>query len=147
MAYLFGRRLREYSLEELGQFKLISDVLGGFSYSRSLSLFMERALELLALNGNLYTVLQDVRSENGANRPFYPDARFLTEIVNSDGAEVKICSWLKSISCVDVACEVKTDSSPPIERYRIRKTCEKVRVPDLVPIHFQAGPPLKGDLN
>ncbi len=31
--YLSGRRLREYSLEELGQFQVITDVLGGFSYT------------------------------------------------------------------------------------------------------------------
>ena len=52
--YLYGRRLREYSFEELGQFQLITDVLGGFSYTRYLSLFMEKALGLLELNGNLY---------------------------------------------------------------------------------------------
>ena len=40
MRYLSGRRLREYSLEELGQFRLVTDVIGGFSYTRDLSLFM-----------------------------------------------------------------------------------------------------------
>lgn len=67
--YLFGRRLREYSVEELGQFQVIADVAGGFSYAQYLSLFMERALGFLALNGSFYTLLQDVRSENGTNSP------------------------------------------------------------------------------
>ena len=58
--YLFGKRLRAYSLEELGKFQVISDLLGGFSYTTSLSLFMENALVLLELNGNFYTILQVV---------------------------------------------------------------------------------------
>jgi hypothetical protein len=31
--YLSGKRLREYSPEELGKFQIITDVFGGFSYS------------------------------------------------------------------------------------------------------------------
>lgn len=139
--YKFGRRLREYSSEELGQFQVITDVLGGFSYAQNLSLFMEKTLGFLELNGSFYTLLQDVRSENGTNRPFYPDASFLTEIANADGSEVRMCSWLKSISCVEVTCEPKAELSPPIEVYRIRKVCNNVAVPALVPTHFEAGTP------
>ena len=139
--YLFGRRMREYSAEELGRFQLITDVLGGFSYTRYLSLFMVKALGVLAVNGSFYTLLQDVHSENGTNRPFYSGSPFLTEIVNSDGSEMKVCSWLKSISCAEVTCELKPDSSPPIELYRIRKVCNGVSVPQLVPVHFEAGTP------
>jgi hypothetical protein len=139
--YLFGRPLREYSLEELGQFQVITDVAGGFSYTRNLSLFMEKALGFLALNGSFYTLLQDVRSENGTNRPYYPDARFLTEIADADGSEVRICSWLKSVTCVEVTCELKPEWSPPIEVYRIRKVCDNVTIPDLVATHFEAGTP------
>lgn len=141
LQYFVGKRLREYSLEELGQFQVITDVLGGFSYTQYLSLFMEKALGFLELNGSFYTVLQDVHSENGANRPFYPDASFLTEIANADGSEVTICSWLKSISCVEVTCELKAESSPPIEMYRIRKVCNNVTVPGLAPLRFEAGTP------
>jgi hypothetical protein len=139
--YLFGRRLREYSPEELGQFQLLTDVLGAFSYTRYLSVFMNKALGVLAVNGTFYTVLQDVRSENGTNRPFYSGSPFLTEIVNSDGSEMKVCSWLKRISCVEVTCELKPDSSPPVEMYRIRKVCDRVNVPHVELIHFQAGTP------
>ena len=139
--YLFGKRLREYSLEELGEFDVITDVLGGFSYVENLSLFMEKTLGFLELNGSFYTVLQDVRSENGTERPFYPGASFLTEIKNADGSELKMCSWLKSISCVEVTCEAKPDWTPPIEAYRVRKVCSNVNVPRLLPIHFEAGTP------
>lgn len=139
--YLFGRRLREYSSEELGRFQIITDVLGGFSYTRDLSLFMRKTLSILELNGNFYTLLQDVRSEKGVNRPYYPDASFLTEISNADASDVSICSWLKSIACVEVTCELKADRTPPIERYRIRKVCNDVAVPPLVPTHFEAGTP------
>ena len=137
--YLFGRRLREYSSQELGRFKVITDVMGGFSYTQSLSVFMDKALELLELNGNFYTVLMDVHSEKGVNRPFSSEAPFLTEIVKSDGSRETVCSWLKSIACVRVTCESKTN--PPIETYHVQKVCNNITVPALVPIHFEAGTP------
>jgi hypothetical protein len=139
--YLSGRRLREYSLEELGRFQLITDVIGGFSYTENLSLFMEKALGLLELNGNFYTLLQDVNPEAGANKPFYPGSPFLTEIKNADGSELRVCSWLKRISCVEVTCEFKTKWKPPIEVYRVNKVCNDVKVPALAPVHFEAGTP------
>jgi len=89
----------------------------------------------------LYTVLQDVHAESGGNKPYYPDAPFLTEIVNPDGSELKVCSWLKSITCVEVSCESKPAFSPPAEVYRVRKVCEDVSVPRLEIVHFQAGTP------
>jgi hypothetical protein len=139
--YLYGRRLREYSPEELGRFQLITDVLGGFSYTRYPSIFMEKALSALDVDGTFYTLLQDVQPEAGKMRPFYAGSPFLTEIVKSDGSEMKVCSWLKSISCVEVVCEPKTDSSPPVEMYRIHKVCNDVTVPPLEMIHFEAGTP------
>ena len=139
--YVFGRRLREYSRDELGEFRLITDVIGGFSYTRQLSTYMQKALSILQLSGKLYTVLQDVHAENGVNKPYYPDAPFLTEIVDAEGSELKICSWLKSITCVEVSCESKPAFSPPAEVYRVRKVCENVSVPRLEIVHFQAGTP------
>lgn len=139
--YLFSRHLRDYSLEELGQFQVITDVIGGFSYTHDLSLFVEKVLGLLKLNGSFYTVLQDVHSENGKNQPYYADSPFLTEIASPNGSEVRVCSWLKSITCVEVACELKMDWKPPIETYSIHKVCNNVTVPALVPTHYQAGTP------
>jgi hypothetical protein len=143
--YVFGKPLRQYSYEELGRFQVITDVLGGFSYAQDLSLFMEKTLGFLEVNGSFYTVLQDVRTEHGTNRPFYPDARFLTEIADAGGSEVRMCSWLKSIGCVEVACESKEGWTLPLEVYHVRKVCENVTVPRLAPVHFQAGtPPERG---
>ena len=139
MQYLFDRRLREYSLGELGQFQVISDVIGGFSYTEDLSLFVEKVLGFLGMNGNFYTVLQDVHSEEATNKPYDAGAPFLTEIAKADGSEVRVCSWLKSITCVEVTCEFKTGWKPPIEVYRIHKVCNNVTVPALVPIHYEAG--------
>lgn len=145
--YLFGKTFRDYSAEELGRFQLISDVMGGFSYTQNPAVYMEKALGLLDVGGSLYTVLQDVHSENVDNRPYYPDARFLTEIKNTDGSELKVCSWLKSIGCAQVTCEFKPDWTPPIEVYHVRKVCNDVAVPALVPTHFEAGtPPERGFL-
>jgi SAM-dependent methyltransferase len=139
--YLVNRRLREYSLEELGQFQVITDVIGGFSYTENLSLFVEKVLGFLELNGSFYTVLQDVHSENGTKRPFYAGSPFLTEIANADGSEVRVCSWLKSITCVEVTCELRADWKPPIEAFHVRKVCNDVTVPALVPIKYEAGTP------
>jgi hypothetical protein len=143
--YLFGKRLRDYSQEELGHFQIITDVMGGFSYAQNLSVFMEKTLGFLDLNGSFYTVLQDVRSEQGTNRPYYPNAPYLTQIKDAAGSEVRMCSWLKNIACVEVTCEFKAEWSPPIEVYRIRKVCNDVSVPALMPTHFAAGtPPERG---
>ncbi len=139
--YLFDKRLRDYSPEELGKFQIITDVIGGFSYVNNLSLFMEKALGFLDLNGSFYTVLQDVSSETGTNQPYYKGAPYLSEIKKTDGSEVKVCAWLKSISCVEVSCELKSSWKPPVESYRIRKVCNDVTVPALMPTHYQAGTP------
>lgn len=141
LRYLFDKRVRDYSVAELGRFQVITDMLGGFSYTDRLSGFMEKVLDLLELNGTFYTVLQDVNSEQGTNKPFYPDAPHLTQLTAPGGAEVKVCSWLKSISCVEVSCELKPRWKPPIELYRIQKVCSKVEVPGLDSLHFSAGTP------
>ena len=139
--YVFGRSLRDYSREELGRFNVISDVMGGFSYTKSLSAFMEKTLDFLEVGGTFYSVLQDVHAEDGSNRPHYEGSPFLTEIVKADGSEMRICSWLKSIGCVEVTCELKPSWTPPIEIYRVHKVCDKVSVPNLEPVHFEAGTP------
>ncbi len=139
--YLFDKRFGQYGAEELGKFRLISDVIGGFSYTDNVSVFMEKVLNLLQLNGSFFTVLQDVHGETATNAPFYKGAPYLTRIENPDGSELKVCSWLKSIDCVEVTCELKTRWKPPIETYRVRKTCDAVKVPELAPVHFEAGTP------
>jgi SAM-dependent methyltransferase len=139
--YFQNKRLRDYSPQELGRFQLITDVTGGFSYTTDLSLFMEKVLGFLKLNGSFYTVLVDVRPDAGTGRPFFAEASFLTEIKKADGSDVKVCSWLKSITCVEVACESKAHWKPPIEAFHVRKICNDVTVPALRPVHFEAGTP------
>jgi hypothetical protein len=139
--YLFGRRFGEYEPDALGKFRVITDLLGGFSYTDGLSEFLQKVLGLLEVEGSFFTLLQDVHSENGGNRPFYAGSRFLTEIENSVGSEVKICTWLRRISCVEVSCEYRQDWRPPVEGYHIKKVCENVAVPALDRTHFAAGTP------
>lgn len=139
--YLFGRRLRDYSVAELGRFQLITDVMGGFSYTRDLTLFMRKTMDFLAPNGTFFTVLQDVRAQEGTSQPYYAGASFLTELRASDGSQLKMCAWLKSMSCVEVSCEARPETAPPIEVYAVRKVCEPVAVPALELVHFEAGTP------
>lgn len=143
--YLYGKRLREYTPEDLGRFRLITDVMGGFTYAPDLSRFMQNVMRLLETNGSFLTVLQDVELEQRTNKPFYDELPFATEIENPGGAKVTICSWLKRIGCAEVRCESKEDWSPPLEVYHVRKVCDDVSVPALVPVLFSAGtPPLRG---
>jgi hypothetical protein len=141
MEYVFGKPMGEYGPGELGQFNLITDVMGGFSYTPRLSTFMERVLSALAVNGSFYTVLADVHAEGVSNPPHYQGDPHLTRIVAADGSEVKVCSWLKRIGCVEVACEFKSDWTPPIESYHIRKVCPDVRVPAVKLVDFRSGTP------
>ena len=141
LQYLFDRRLRDYKLEELGQFQIITDVIGGFSYTTDLTLFMEKVIGLLALDGSFFSVLQDVNSEVGTNQPYYEKSPYLTEIKDASGADVKICTWLKSISCVQVTCELKKGWRPPVEAFQVKKVCDDVTIPPLTPVHYEAGTP------
>ncbi len=141
ISYFFGKTLSEYSADELGKFDLATDVYGGFSYTPRLSRFMEKALSLLEVNGVFYTLLIDVHPETWPGRPARPHTGFQTAIVNPDGSELKICSWLKRIACVEVQCEAEPKWETPIERYRIRKICNDVAVPALESVHFIAGTP------
>ena len=139
--YLSGRRLQEYSAQELGRYMVITDVLGGFSYTRYPAIYMAKTLEALAVNGSLFTVLQDVQFDSGSNRPHYEGAGFLTEIVDKSGSPIKVCSWLKRISCVEVVCIPNEGTVPPVEMYRVHKTCEDTRIPSLNLTGFSAGTP------
>lgn len=141
LQYLFGKRMGEHTPDELGRFQLISDVIGGFSYTDNLAVFMEAVLSVMTVNSTFHTVLQDVRSEHGTNKPHYAGAPFLTEIRNAAGTDIGVCAWLKSISCVEVSCTHKTTWVPPIESYQVRKTCDGVKVPRLETISYTAGTP------
>lgn len=44
--------------------------------------------------------------------------------------------WTARHSCLEVTCELRAEMSPPIKVYRIRKVCNSVTVPALVPMHF-----------
>ena len=50
--YFFNKRMRDFSLDELGKFQVITDLLGGFSYTDQLSSFTEKVLQLLDLKGS-----------------------------------------------------------------------------------------------
>lgn len=139
--YRFGKRLREYPPAELGRFKLVSDVYGGFSYTANLSLFMEQVLAMLEIDGSFYTVLIDVHPDDWPQRTAASRAPFQTGIISATGAEVKVCAWLKRIQCAEVTCATDARSTTPIERYRVKKRCEGTVVPALETTHFVAGTP------
>ena len=136
--YLSGKSLRQYLSEELGQFQIITDVYGGFSYTEDLSLFMQKALSLLETGGVFYTIVQGVHLEDGKDRP---NTRYLTELVDAAGRDVKVCSWLKKSTCAKVACESKSDWGEPTELIKIRKVCNDVSIPRMKLLKYEAGNP------
>jgi hypothetical protein len=106
---------------------------------------MEQVLAALEVNGSFFTVLADVSSQGGGNQPYYEGSPYLTAIAAADGSDVKVCSWLKSINCVQVTCEFRPKWQPPLEAFHVRKVCDDVSVPALATVHFEAGtPPERG---
>lgn len=136
--YLSGKRLRNYSGEELGKFQIITDVYGGFSYTEDLSQFLEKVLSLLETGGVFYTMVQGVHLEDGKDKP---STWFETQLVDAAGRNVKVCSWLKQTACVQVSCESKSDWDSPTELIKIRKVCSDVSVPRTKLLKFEAGNP------
>src|SRR5690349_24828950 len=102
--YVSGKRLREYSREELGKFQIITDVFGGFTYTEDLSRFINKVVGVLEVGGAFYGLLPGVHLENGADKL---GASILTELQDAAGRPEKACSWLKRIPCVEVSCESK----------------------------------------
>jgi len=138
MRYLSGKRLRQYSPEELGKFQIITDVYGGFTYTDNLSRFVDKVLRLLQVGGSFYTLATGVRLEDGKDKL---GTSYLTELEDAFGRGVKVCSWLKKISCVQVTCESKSDFSSPIQLIKIRKVCGDTSVPRTKLVEFEAGYP------
>jgi SAM-dependent methyltransferase len=136
--YLFGKRLREYSAEELGKFKIITDVYGGFSYTEHLFQFVDKVLRLLEIGGIFYTLAPGVRLENAKDQL---GILYLTELEDAAGRREKVCSWLKKTTCVQVACESKSDWKRPTELINIRKVCNDVQVTPMKLVEFEAGYP------
>ena len=136
--YLSGKRLRQYSPEELGKFQIITDVFGGFSYTEDLSGFVERALRLLEIGGSFYTLVPGVHLEHAKDKL---GILYLTELEDAAGRPLRVCSWLKQTACAQVTCESKSDWKRPTELINIRKVCSDVSVPRLKLWEFEAGFP------
>jgi SAM-dependent methyltransferase len=136
--YLSGKRLRQYSLEELGKFQIITDVYGGFSYTEDLYQFLGKVMSLLETGGVFYTLVQSVSLEDGKDNP---KTWYLTELVDAAAHDVKICSWLKKTTCVKVSCESKSDWHTPTELINIKKVCSDVSVPRMKLQKYEAGNP------
>jgi SAM-dependent methyltransferase len=138
MRYLAGKRLRQYSLEELGKFQIITDVYGGFTYTEKLSQFLEMVLSLLETGGAFYTVLPAVRLEDGTDKL---GTWYKTQLVDAASRPVKVCSWLKQTSCTKVICESKSDWDEPTQLIEVRKVCSGVAVRTLRIVEYIAGAP------
>jgi SAM-dependent methyltransferase len=138
LRYLSGKRLRQYSVDELGKFQLISDVYGGFSYTEDLSQFVAKVLSLLEVGGTFYTLVPGVHLEHAKDKL---GILYLTELEDAAGRPERVCSWLKKTACTQVTCESKSEWKRPTELINIRKVCSDVSVPRLKLWEFEAGYP------
>jgi SAM-dependent methyltransferase len=136
--YLSGKRLSQYSLEELEKFRLITDVYGGFTYTENLSRFVDKVLSLLEIGGAFYTVLPAVHLEDGTDKL---GAWYKTELVDAASRPVKVCSWLRQTTCAKISCESKTDWDEPTQLIKIHKVCSGVSVPRTNLVEYMAGAP------
>jgi SAM-dependent methyltransferase len=136
--YLSGKRLRQYSREELGKFQIITDVYGGFSYTEDLSQFVEKVLSVLEIDGVFYTMVQRVHLHHGNDTP---GTRYETELVDAADRDVTVCSWLRKTACALVGCESKSDWEAPTELINIRKICSDVSVGRMKLLQYEAGNP------
>jgi SAM-dependent methyltransferase len=138
MQYLAGKRLSQYSRDELGKFQIITDVYGGFTYTENLSRFLEKVLSLLEMGGAFYTVLPAVHLEDGTDKL---GTWYKTELVDAASRPIKVCSWLKQTACAQVICESKSDWDEPTQLIKIRKACSDVAVPRTNLVEYMAGAP------
>ena len=138
LRYFSGKSLRQYSRQELGKFRLITDVYGGFTYTENLSGFLDRMLGLLETGGSFYTVVPRVHLENGKEKV---GTWFKTELVDEASRPLTVCSWLKESTCVKVSCESKSNWDEPNELIKIGKVCSDVSVPNLKVVEYKAGTP------
>ena len=136
--YLSGKRLGEYSLDELGKFQIITDVYGGFTYTEHLSRFLTKVLSLLEIGGAFYTVLPAVQLEDGMDKL---GTWYKTELVDGISRPVKVCSWLRQTTCTKITCESKTDWDEPTQLIEIRKVCGDCAVPRTNLVEYLAGTP------
>jgi len=136
--YLSGKRLRQYSPDELGKFQIITDVYGGFTYTENLSRFLEKVLSLLEIGGAFYTVLPAVHLEDGTDKL---GTWYKTELVDAASRPVKVCSWLRQTTCTKISCESKTDWDEPTQLIKIDKVCSDVAVPRTNLVEYMAGAP------
>ena len=135
--YLFGKSLRHYSVGELGKFRIITDVFGGFTYTADLSRFVGTVLSLLEVGGGFYTLVPGVHLEDGDKLGTW----YLTELEDAAGRPEKVCSWLKKSSCVKITCESKSEWKRPTELIKVDKVCSDVSVPRMKLLEFVAGYP------
>ena len=138
LRYLSGKRLRQYSLDELGKFQIITDVYGGFTYTENLSRFVEKVLSLLEIGGAFYTVLPAVHLEDGTDKL---GTWYKTELVDAASRPVKVCSWLKQTTGTKISCESKTGWDEPTQLIKIRKVYRDVTVPRTKLVEYIAGAP------
>jgi hypothetical protein len=83
-------------------------------------------------------MIASVHLEDGKDRP---TTWYLTDLIDPAGRDVKVCTWLKSVSCVQVTCESRSEWEAPTDLIHVKKVCNDVSVPPLRRLRYEAGNP------
>lgn len=122
--YLSGKYIEDYTVSELGQADLITDVYGAVSYSPHIDAVFSKFGELLKAGGKVYTNIEG------------PD--FLLEIMGPDNQPIPLAEWLGAIKGFTLL--FKTNEY--FDRIILQKTSDAVVVPPLELVKYvDAVPP------
>jgi hypothetical protein len=143
--YLAGKKLEQYDKSELGEFDLISDVYGAFSYAQQLDDVVEKVGELLKVGGSYYTLSQNqTKSMDRATGQW--NSYYALSIIDRSGKKyLSIADWLNQGTCIRARQSSENlDRQVHFQRIIVEKTCEFFRVPELeLTAWLDGGPPVR----
>lgn len=144
--YLMGKYIEKYSVEELGgQFQLITDVYGAFSYSPHVDETLRAIGDLMAVGGRFYTIL-NVGDGKSVHRETEPLATLA--IQDSRGRNVPLLDWIHRFQCLELDLQntryvqhTHGDGGDEVYRIALKKNCKEIYIPALELVNFFDGQP------
>ena len=152
-SYLYGdyieNMLIKGELDHLvGMTDLITDLAGPFTYSKDLKKLTETYLKMLKVGGKA-TFMVPIRY--GSSDFVSVEVESFIEIVNSKNEHVAVVDFFKKIEGVELIYQKnktirESRGGPYFEKmmtYAIKKTSNRIRVPNLVNTKYESGGPPK----
>lgn len=133
--YLSGKYIEDYSVSELGQADLITDVYGAVAYSPHIDAVFAKFGELLKKGGKVYTLVRKIEDHY---EYFTVDPNVFI-IVGSNNEKIPVEKWLRAIKGFTLL-----PHSKGAETIILQKISDQVVVPPLELIEHKDGyPPMR----